>query len=80
MPTRDVDAVMYVKQMPEITLEDGHFHVRYDVGKRARFEFVFSPSTFLQMRKIAARVVDEFHERQSNVVVPQRKGRTRENH
>jgi hypothetical protein len=62
MSVRDVDAIFYVRKIPEIRYEDGHFHVAYDVGTRARFEFVFSPNTFIRMRQTAAKIVDAFHE------------------
>lgn len=70
MAARDLDAVFFVKDMPDIWFDDGHFHVAYDVGKRSRFEFVFSPNNFLKMRAKAATIVDEFHE--TTKVVPMR--------
>jgi hypothetical protein len=68
MAAKDLDAVFYVRNAPEISFEnDGMFHVAYDVGKQSRFEFVFSPNTFLKMRRTAGRIVDEF-ERRGDVV------------
>jgi hypothetical protein len=75
MASRDLDAVFYVKNVPDIRFEDGHFHVSYDVGQRARFEFVFSPSTFIKMRKIAGTIVDEFEEGKHGKVVGMRKAK-----
>jgi hypothetical protein len=75
MPSRDLDAIFYVRNIPEISFEnDGMFHVAYDVGKRASFEFVFNPSTFLKMRQTAGRVVDEFHERGAVLPIKKKRG------
>jgi hypothetical protein len=74
MAERDLDAVIYVKSIPDITFEeDGLFHVLYSIGRRSTFEFVFTPNTFLKMRQTAGRVVDQFHEH--GKVLPIRKKR-----
>lgn len=53
MPTRDLDAVFFVGCVPEISFDDGMFHVGYAVGRRARFEIVMRPSTFNQAMLLA---------------------------
>lgn len=56
MPS-DLDAVFYIQTPPRVSLEDGMFRVSFDVGKRATFELVMSPATFLKMRAKSAEVV-----------------------
>jgi hypothetical protein len=73
MAAKDLDAVFYVRNAPEISFEnDGMFHVAYDVGKQSRFEFVFSPNTFFKMRKAASKIVEEVESR--GEVVGMRRG------
>lgn len=62
MPSRDFDAIFYVKNPPDIRIEEGLFHIGYDIGKRVRFEVVLTPATFFKARQCAARVADDFHE------------------
>jgi hypothetical protein len=45
MPTRRLDAIMYVGEVPSIFYEEGLFHVGYDVGQ-LRAEFVMPPRVF----------------------------------
>jgi hypothetical protein len=53
MPARDLDAVFFVSDCPEIAFRDGLFHIGYDIGKNARFEVVLSPSTYLKALRCA---------------------------
>jgi hypothetical protein len=74
MSSNSLDAMFYVREVPGITFEDdGLVHLVYQVGKRANFEVVLSPSVFLKALRVANRVADEFHDRAT--VAPIKKGR-----
>jgi hypothetical protein len=47
MADRDLDAVFYVKTIPEIVFKDEHFHVCFKIG-RANFEFVLRPEIYIK--------------------------------
>lgn len=64
----DFDAIFYVKNPPRIVFEDGTFHVSYDVGKRAWFEFVLPPHVYLKALRAGNLAADQFHEEQGDVV------------
>lgn len=51
----DFSATFYVKDAPDITFEDGHFHICHTTGK-AHFEFVMRPSTFSKAFLLAEEV------------------------
>lgn len=40
-----LDAILFIREVPRITYEDGLFHVSYSVGK-VRAEFVMHPRIF----------------------------------
>lgn len=52
----DLDAIFYIQKPPTVSFSDGMFRVCFDIGKRASFELVMSPNTFLKMRKISGEV------------------------
>jgi hypothetical protein len=68
VPARDLDAIFFVPDGPEIRFEDGLFHVCYVIGKQARFEIVLTPKAFLVALRHANRIADEFHEGKCEVV------------
>lgn len=57
----DPKAAVYVKNVPEFTLDEGLVHVCHTTGA-IRFELVMRPHTFLKALRAANRVADEFHE------------------
>lgn len=59
---RDPKAAVYVKNVPEFTLDEGLVHVCHTTGT-IRFELVMRPHTFLKALRAANRVADEFHSR-----------------
>lgn len=68
MPSRDLDAVFFIGRPPTITFREGMFHICYDIGKRAAFELVMSPNTFLRARKAGAQAVSAFEAGDAKIV------------
>lgn len=64
----NIDAVFYCRTVPQILVEDGHFHICYDVGRNARFEIVLPPHVYFKALKRANQAADEFHD--NPTVVP----------
>jgi hypothetical protein len=67
MPTRNFEAIYFIREAPTVTIEDGMFHVAFDISEQSRFSIVMSPHTFLKMRRKSACVVAKF---QTAEVVP----------
>jgi hypothetical protein len=55
----DFEGVFYVKKVPEISFEEGMFHIKHSIGS-AQFEFVMSPNNFLKALKRSTRAAAEF--------------------
>lgn len=45
MPARDLDAVFYAANVPDVAYRDGMFHVCYGI-RNCYFEFVMAPHVF----------------------------------
>lgn len=67
MSPKDLDAVFYCKDVPQIELRDGMFHVCYVVGG-FHAEFVMSPNKFFKALRRAVKAADEFHDGMQNVL------------
>lgn len=67
MRVKDFDAIIYIRQPPSYSFEDGLFHVCYPIGANAQAQFVMQPSVFLKAHRAAERASKAFQERDGSV-------------
>lgn len=72
MAVRDLDAVFYASEAPNVEFREGMFHICYQI-RRCNFEFVMSPNIFLKALRNANRVSDTFHEGTATITGIRRK-------
>jgi hypothetical protein len=57
---RQLDAIFFVPDGPDIFFQDGLFHVCYKLGREVQFEVVLTPNVYLKALRRANRVAAEF--------------------
>jgi hypothetical protein len=57
---RQLDAIFFVPEGPDIFLQDGLFHICYKLGRDVQFEVVLTPNVYLKALRQGNRVAAEF--------------------
>lgn len=60
MSHRDLDAVMFIREPPMVSYEEGLFHVCYDIGN-IHAEFVMQPKVFSKAMLFAEEARAKWH-------------------
>lgn len=61
MPFRNLEAVFFCDEMPEVEIRDGLFHVCFSISRAARIEIVIPPRVWFAGMRNALQVQNGFN-------------------